>query len=133
MLYPKVVGQSGTAIPASVVVTRPPTQISGNVRQTTSQETRLGQRLGSPCWLTGSSISSTRIVIHSLPFSTFPAISGRECHLFLRLLHKVNGDHRQTVPLLPEVVGSVGNGRYPSGERYSSEPRYTIGWASKFP
>src|SRR3954468_10351349 len=32
-LYPYVFGQSGTAIPASVVVTRPPTHTSGKVAQ----------------------------------------------------------------------------------------------------
>jgi hypothetical protein len=44
-LYPYVFGQSGTAMPASYVVTRPPTQISGNVAQTSATAQRCGQGL----------------------------------------------------------------------------------------
>ena len=42
-----VFGQSGTAMPASYVVTSPPTQISGNVAQTSSTARRCGQGLSS--------------------------------------------------------------------------------------
>lgn len=44
-LYPYVEGQSGTAMPASYVVTNPPTQIKGKVTQTNTKAKRCGQGL----------------------------------------------------------------------------------------
>jgi hypothetical protein len=44
-----VFGQSGTAMPAPVVVTSPPIQIIGNVAQTNATAQRWGQGL-SNCW-----------------------------------------------------------------------------------
>jgi hypothetical protein len=43
MLCPNVFGQSGTAMPASVVVTSPPTQSNGNVAHANTTAQRCGQ------------------------------------------------------------------------------------------
>src|SRR5262249_31457491 len=43
MLYPKVVGQSGTASPAPVLVTNPPTKRRGNVATAVNRARRRGQ------------------------------------------------------------------------------------------
>ncbi|MGE3405918.1 MAG: hypothetical protein AB7I37_03830 [Pirellulales bacterium] len=48
MLKPYVDGQSGTAMPALVVVTRPPTQIKGKVAHANTTASLCGQGLPSP-------------------------------------------------------------------------------------
>jgi hypothetical protein len=45
MLYPKVVGQSGTASPTFLLVTIPPLQISNSVAAHVSHANRLSQRV----------------------------------------------------------------------------------------
>ena len=46
MLYPKVVGQSGTASPTPLLVTMPPLQTRSNVAHAVNQTNRLSQRDG---------------------------------------------------------------------------------------
>ena len=53
MLYPKVVGQSGTARPAPLLVTRPPIKSKGNVAQARMTASRWGQTLTSPEFYAG--------------------------------------------------------------------------------
>src|SRR5512145_548890 len=48
MVYPKVVGQSGTANPAPVLVTRPPARIKRNVAPAVTKASRCGHALGAP-------------------------------------------------------------------------------------
>ena len=95
-----MVGQSGTAMPASYVVTSPPTQISGNVAQTSSTAKRCGQRLTSvrsmvSCDVDSSDDSRLRRLASDAPASDVRLRSLGRRRLRLRIV--VGVDFRRAV------------------------------------